>query len=142
MREAIQGMLAIGQLGSAGGVGGAAGSASSSAAPPASSGGGSGVGLSLLDNPQPFVPRPSGAALRLEREAAARKRKAMVEDESGERMPTCFRDEEFGESRVRFCTPHRSERHVPFAPLNVLVMKEEPWVSCAQRTLEMLKDRG
>ena len=78
MRDAIQGMLTMSQMGDRGSLAGPVN-----------------PGLSIINNPDPFEPRPR-PAIRLQREQQALKRKSMVEDESGEKMPTCYKDDEYG----------------------------------------------
>ena len=78
MRDAIQGMLTMSQMGDRGPLAGPVNPV-----------------LSIINNPDPFEPRPR-PAIRLQREQLALKRKSMVEDESGEKMPTCYKDDEYG----------------------------------------------
>ncbi len=54
-------------------------------------------GFSVLGSPDPFEPRPR-PSLRLQREQMALKRKSMVEDESGEKMPTCYKDDDYSKA--------------------------------------------
>ena len=105
MRDAIQGMLSMSQMiggGSttSGHVGSSLPGHPTSLSSPGLTTGAAGLaqpnpgGFSVLGSPDPFEPRPR-PTLRLQREQMALKRKSMVEDESGEKMPTCYKDDDY-----------------------------------------------
>ena len=70
MRDAIQGMLSMSQMGGL-------------------------SGLSLAATPDPFELPKNRSGTRPQRDQRAVKRKYVVEEDGGERMPTCFNDEEY-----------------------------------------------